>query len=340
MHHIVGFTELKNHMSPLERFPFRFGQEAVILFFLLSGFVIHFSMFGKQLDFKNFMLKRIKRIYPIYIFSILIAIIIFYVNGYSFTGKDMLSFIGNILMLQDTDNKPGLLVPVFLKNYAFWSLSYEFVFYLSYVGIFLIFKKYNNKLPLVLIISVVAWISYLIFPNHFSLVLSYLIIWWAGVVCASIYLKYNTFTIVNLSPIISCLIILNCLTLIPVALAVYKHKFIFDPIMYPLITARHFGFTTFLLLMGCVWWKFKLIGFSFLFGFFEHFAKISYGLYVLQFPIIWINFPFQIHWFIVILLKVLLIFILSFWAEFGLQPFINKCVFKNYKPETKLILTR
>lgn len=206
LHHIVGFTELKNYLSPLARLPFRFGQEAVILFFLLSGFVIHFSAYNKRLQFKDFILKRVKRIYPIYLFSMLVAIIIFNLNGYSFSIKDLYSFIGNIFMLQDTNNKPGLLVAVFLKNYAFWSLSYECIFYISYVVIYLNAKQIQNKVSLVLLISVVAWVSYLIIPNHFSLVFSYLIIWWTGVFCASIYLKYKTFTFKNLMPIIISLL--------------------------------------------------------------------------------------------------------------------------------------
>lgn len=120
------------------------------------------------------------------------------------------------------------------------------------------------------------------------------------------------------------------------ALVIYKHNFNSDPILYSIITARHFGFTTFLIIFGCLWWKFKLIGFSFAFGFFERFAKISYGIYVLQFPIIWLVLPTQIPWLITVVIKVSLIFILSYWAELKMQPIIDKWFYKNIKPSINL----
>ena len=43
---------------------FRFGQEAVILFFLLSGFVINYAFqTGKNKTFRTYFLKRFSRIY-------------------------------------------------------------------------------------------------------------------------------------------------------------------------------------------------------------------------------------------------------------------------------------
>ena len=130
VHHFIGFTEIREHISPIMRFPFRFGQEAVILFFILSGFVIHYSSFSKKLSFNEYMFKRIKRIYPIFMASILVSVAVFYTNGYNFKLKDIETFFGNLFMLQDISNKPGLWVNVFLENHALWSLSYEFIFYL------------------------------------------------------------------------------------------------------------------------------------------------------------------------------------------------------------------
>jgi peptidoglycan/LPS O-acetylase OafA/YrhL len=55
-------------------FLFRFGQEAVMLFFLLSGFVIYYSFsLGKDKSFQGYFQRRWLRIYPIFIFALLIG---------------------------------------------------------------------------------------------------------------------------------------------------------------------------------------------------------------------------------------------------------------------------
>ena len=55
-------------------FVFRFGQEAVMLFFLLSGFVIYYST-AKQGDksFRPYFARRLRRIYPIYLIALALS---------------------------------------------------------------------------------------------------------------------------------------------------------------------------------------------------------------------------------------------------------------------------
>jgi len=56
--------------------PFRFGLEAVLVFFVLSGFVISYSHPGsvdKADSFRNYFIKRLRRIYPIFIFSSILS---------------------------------------------------------------------------------------------------------------------------------------------------------------------------------------------------------------------------------------------------------------------------
>jgi peptidoglycan/LPS O-acetylase OafA/YrhL len=106
---------------------FRFGQEAVILFFLLSGFVIMYSYSrGNDKSMRVFLLKRSLRIYVplLTVFAVNAALYAF--QGYRFTCDDAGTLLGNIFMLQDVAGlKPGVVCGTFLGNQPLWSLSYE-----------------------------------------------------------------------------------------------------------------------------------------------------------------------------------------------------------------------
>src|SRR6187402_1469203 len=128
--HIVGWTFLKEVLPPLVRLPFRMGQEAVILFFLLSGFVIYLSESrSTNIDFPKYFLKRFVRIYPILIVAFLLSIIAAFINQHHFVRADARDLVGNIFMMQDLTTKPGYFVLPFLDNSPLWTLSYECGFY-------------------------------------------------------------------------------------------------------------------------------------------------------------------------------------------------------------------
>ena len=60
--------------------PFRYGHEMVVLFFILSGFVIHLR-FANQANrvpmlLKTFWYKRLKRLYPPLLFAFLLTFIL------------------------------------------------------------------------------------------------------------------------------------------------------------------------------------------------------------------------------------------------------------------------
>ena len=127
--------------SPLSIF-FRFGQEAVMLFFLLSGFVIHISYSrNPNIKFREYFVKRFRRIYfPIFCSYFISGIIYYYQNNT--LDFSYYQLIGNLLMLQDNELKPGnWFVPLF-DNGPLWSLSYEWWFYMLF---FIFIKKSIQK---------------------------------------------------------------------------------------------------------------------------------------------------------------------------------------------------
>lgn len=123
------------------------GHEAVMVFFVLSGFFISNSVI-KSLDkwsWKYYFVNRLTRLYIVLIPALLITLLLDFVGmyffDYSFFPHNMSErinldvFIGNILFLQ------GFETTVFGSNDPLWSLSYEFWYYLLFPFILLIFTK-------------------------------------------------------------------------------------------------------------------------------------------------------------------------------------------------------
>ena len=96
LHHVS--SSYLGYQKKIYGFPFRFGQEAVMVFFILSGFVIHYSLCNNTSEnFKIYFFKRTKRIYPIYILALILSYIIYRYNlkGDTDQGNIFGSFLGN-----------------------------------------------------------------------------------------------------------------------------------------------------------------------------------------------------------------------------------------------------
>ena len=188
---------------------FRFGHEVVIFFFVLSGFVIHLSVLKakeKALPFqiKKYFNKRINRIYPAFIFALLLTLILDYLGKNVFhlevytkgskyfqlflteTNFSVTAFFTNIINIQGLTSS----TPVFGTNAALWSLSYEWWFYMFYP---LFYTMRNRSISLTLALQIVLFltVNYLIrvdFPI-ISALFSKMLIWWLGTILAEIYFQ-------------------------------------------------------------------------------------------------------------------------------------------------------
>jgi len=128
------------------------GKEFVILFFILSGFSIAYSL-SKSHSKIQFYLRRVIRIYPPYIFALFWAFVVFeylhYVvpNTLSAGSKSVFSsFRATVLNFLYVDN--GSLIV------QFWSLKFEVIFYIL-IPLF-IFRK-NYYLIASLIIEIISF---------------------------------------------------------------------------------------------------------------------------------------------------------------------------------------
>ncbi len=146
-------------------------NSAVVLFFILSGIVISYSLFHKMekdnYKFREFYIDRFSRIYtaliPSLIFIFIIDLIqIYYLQNENYryyNALDIKTFIGNIFMLQDFPliqilhkfeiSSFGL--TSFASGRPLWTLAIEWWLYMSFGLIALHFTKSFSKRHLLIL---------------------------------------------------------------------------------------------------------------------------------------------------------------------------------------------
>lgn len=256
---------------------FRFGQEAVMLFFLVSGFVIMYSMeLARDKSFLSYLGRRFFRIYPIFLLSLALSYI-FAAHG-SF---DIVNLMGNVVMLQDFGYaKPGVLFNAFAGNTPLWSLSYEWWFYLMF---FPLYRLVAERFQLVLVTA--AGVAAVVIYNetYFQpmLFLAYFPIWWTGAEIGRAVARDAPIPFGK---------ILMATGAITVAFGAYAatvfakgHEVFFG--LHPVLEVRHAGasFAMVLLLYAI---KRRSLNLGWLLAPFSIVAPISYGIYALHYPVL------------------------------------------------------
>lgn len=154
---------------------FKFGTEAVMLFFVVSGFVVMFSVQRTGISsYGAYFRKRFTRIYPLFLLSLLVAQILTWAQG-----VDWRALLGNIAMLQDyAQGRPGTIVPTY-RNSPLWSLSYEWWFYQLFWPIYR-FVPRNRQLQLVTAVGIAATWCYFVVKFQPLLFIALFPTWWWG----------------------------------------------------------------------------------------------------------------------------------------------------------------
>lgn len=151
-------------------FLFKAGHEGVILFFVLSGFVLSVSNSKTNYSYFQYCIKRIFRIYPAYYVSIVFSIVLFVIIRPSPISE--YTDIFNAQFPSIVINKGVILNAIILVtsvsskiNSVVWSLAYEVI-----ISLFLLplFWKINNKKNIVFLFIALCFI-YVILPYiHYS----------------------------------------------------------------------------------------------------------------------------------------------------------------------------
>ncbi len=290
IHHIELFKYMTGVPTEGSKVIGMIGKLGVVLFFVLSGFLISYLLFKEKevshtISIRKFYMRRILRIWPLYFLIILAAFFVFpFINFFTLPGltKDV--------VWEDLGLKLGLYV-FFLPNLALylfkmlpyaaqaWSIGAEEQFYLVWPALN---KRFSNKW--ILMSGVIAFYLFVKFAAIYLLpqtptVVLFNEFWYAtpidcmaiGGLFALIAFENSRFTskikIVLFNRIFQWLVLASTITLI--LNGVYIKYYL------------HFEF--YAVLFGILICNFAVNGqriFSMEFGWLNYLGKISYGLYM------------------------------------------------------------
>jgi peptidoglycan/LPS O-acetylase OafA/YrhL len=150
-HLATNFLEKENPVY----FTFQHGHLGVELFFVITGFLIPFSLFKRNHSLRNwgtFMLDRVIRIHPAYIGAVVICVFQELLTSflpapmYKPFSVTLLDIFGHFTYLQPYLGRPWLVV-------LFWTLAVQFQFYMLY-GVLHFLFIHEHKIVRILTILV------------------------------------------------------------------------------------------------------------------------------------------------------------------------------------------
>jgi peptidoglycan/LPS O-acetylase OafA/YrhL len=317
-----------HHVSPFRGTPAelltRFGQEAVTVFFLLSGFVIHYSFAAAQdRSARSYFIRRFRRIYWPFVIALgLTALVRAWLDGPSVDLKAT-ELALNLLMLQDAGYlRPGSIANPYLKNDVLWSLSYEWWFYVLY---FPLVSQVSARrwLPCVAIIVAAGFVAFAITASFFARVAMLFGVWWLGVELARAYRAEGR---VSLRAMLPGLALVAAL-----ALALVLNAFWLDRSMatslgrYPWVEPRIVCVALAITAAGLAWHRFDFRGGRAALATCAIVAPFSYGLYVFHLPLLWLHGRGVVpDGAAGIVLLIGMAIALAYAVEVRLQPLINR----------------
>lgn len=168
--------------------PWAFTGSGVLLFFVISGFCIHYPFSGsagRVVNWRTYAIRRFLRIYPPYLAALVLASMVEYVG--LLTGQ-LSEFrwsinVGAIFFLQDfTGGQP-------VCNGPLWTIPVEVGFYLLFPIVYRAFKTNSKTLPALTLLAAIAalLLDFVGIHNVIVQVFGYWIIWVMGANLAKRY---------------------------------------------------------------------------------------------------------------------------------------------------------
>lgn len=198
----VGWKEINAHpdnYSIIDKavawlsIPFPFMGSTVMLFFILSGFCIHYpTAQAHKINLKSYATRRALRILPPYLAAVALTIIIEFICEYIFNepSTKSVTVLKTLFMLQNYPPYPGQLV----TNASLWSLPVEVELYIFYPVFFLLMHSIGKKNTLIIITSfslISLVLTLTIYPWLQGNFVKYWIIWCSGSILAH-YVKQDS----------------------------------------------------------------------------------------------------------------------------------------------------
>ncbi|WP_372727410.1 acyltransferase family protein [Nocardioides sp.] len=275
-HHVV-------HVPVPYDWLFSFGQEAVVVFFVLSGFVIFNSEIDRTDGPLAYYGRRFWRIYPPLVLSLLLSGVLVW-SGLVLETFSWQEVAGTFLGLADRAQlMPGVIVEPFLGNLVLWSLSYELFFYAIF-PLLLRGWRANPRLVnhLVGAAGVIGMVSFELHPNHLSLVTGYLLTWWVGAMAAAEYTGVYDPSWRLMRVAVTWLVVVCALLAGLVVVQGWEGTGV-----YPFLSLRHFGAAVVLVAVarGPVWGVVVRLS-PLLAPLAIWVAPISYEIYIFHYPLL------------------------------------------------------
>lgn len=162
------------------------GHTGVGLFIVLSGFILSMGCIGREIDYRKFLLSRILRLYPLYLFFLAFAIS---------ANRESVSFAGVVQSVLQFSNFPG--VPGGNLTGMFWAVSVEFQCYLVFPFLIMFSNTKGNIFLLGIILLAIIFRCLLVLDGANARDLSYWTVagridqFVLGMVVARIYVLYD-----------------------------------------------------------------------------------------------------------------------------------------------------
>jgi peptidoglycan/LPS O-acetylase OafA/YrhL len=169
------------------------NTEAVMLFFVISGFCIRASTlksdFARWDDVVYYGRRRFARIVPLYWFALAFAGVtgafLGLTAGHAFSLETLL---GNLSFLQTSESARGTWFVPYALNGPLWSISYEVFYYVLFPFALIAearlrIRSATMSLIFAFVFSVMAFVAYNVAPNPIMLFATFYCVWRLGV-CA------------------------------------------------------------------------------------------------------------------------------------------------------------
>lgn len=185
---LAALLVLSSHLlGPNLRLPdflrnFGAGRGGVLLFFVISGYVIGLTNRKpwSQVSIRDYWRRRFRRLAPLYILAVLFSLGIACIGGRS---PSLAAAAGHVLCLQNIENYLGISIQPVSSNPALWTVNYEMVFY----ALFLVVWSLRPTAFTVFGTCAALTLAGFILPTSHFFVLSYatgFIFWLSGLALA------------------------------------------------------------------------------------------------------------------------------------------------------------
>jgi peptidoglycan/LPS O-acetylase OafA/YrhL len=180
-------------LHALAAFVSRRNTEAVLLFFVLSGFSIRLSVEADPLAeggaVQRYLHRRARRILPPYLLALALSGLLAHTLApVPAAAVSLTTLVGNLLFLQTANGVPGQWFLPYAGNAPLWSLSFEVFFYLSYPLLVLGVSDPRRRLIGVALAAAGGLLACALVPNPLAMFCGAGLIWYFGVELAQLHL--------------------------------------------------------------------------------------------------------------------------------------------------------